>query len=93
MHRNLAYNIYRNQDISIDCTKCDIFGNMSLSGGGKIPADPFPGSQIPPPADVLTLHPDFNFTGLWVGATYVFLYGQVKASADRSISNLIDSTN
>ena len=62
--------VCRNQDLSIDCTKCDIFGNISLSGGGKIPDDLFPGSQIPTPADVLELHPNFNFTGLWVGATF-----------------------
>ena len=61
---------YRNQDLSLDCTKCNVFGNVSLSGGGKIPDDPFPGSEIPTSADVLELHPDFDFTGLWVGATF-----------------------
>ena len=69
-HSEVSYDIRRHQDISISCTNCDISGNLSLSGGGKIPLDLFPNSQIPPGADVLELHPDFNFTGLWVGATF-----------------------
>lgn len=63
-------NVITPEGFSIDCINCDVFGNISLSGGGKIPNDPFPGSQIPTPTDVLEMHPDFDFSGLWVGATF-----------------------
>lgn len=75
------------QDISIDCANCDVFGNFSLSGGGKIPDDDFPGSQIPTPADVLEMHPDFNFDGLWVGATFDDLSAHFAFSFNLTASN------
>ena len=85
-----THGVYRNQDISIDCSHCDVFGNISLSGGGKIPDDPFPGGQIPAPADVLQMHPDFNFSGLWVGATF----DELSAHFDFAISlNASNQTN
>lgn len=78
------------QDLSISCAHCDIFGNISLSGGGKIPDDPFPGSQLPTPPDVLQLHPDFDFSGLWVGATF----DQLSAHFDFTINlNASNQTN
>lgn len=76
-----------NQDFSIDCSHCDVFGNISLSGGGKIPDDPFPGSQIPTPADVLQMHPDFNFSGLWVGATFDELSAHFEFAINLNASN------
>ncbi|KAL9134470.1 MAG: hypothetical protein Q9175_004352 [Cornicularia normoerica] len=76
-----------NQDFSIDCANCDVFGNISLSGGGKIPDDPFPGSQIPTPADVLEMHPDFNFSGLWVGATFDGLSAHFEFNVNLNASN------
>ncbi|CAD6563932.1 MAG: hypothetical protein ASARMPREDX12_007793 [Alectoria sarmentosa] len=76
------------QDLSIDCANCDVFGNFSLSGGGKIPDDPFPGSQIPTPADVLEMHPDFDFSGLWVGATFDELSAHFEFSVNLTASNL-----
>lgn len=86
--RNSRY--HRHQDLSISCAHCDIFGNISLSGGGKIPDDPFPGSQLPTPPDVLQLHPDFDFSGLWVGATF----DQLSAHFDFTINlNASNQTN
>ncbi|CAF9940394.1 hypothetical protein IMSHALPRED_002011 [Imshaugia aleurites] len=76
-----------NQDFSIDCANCDVFGNISLSGGGKIPDDPFPGSQIPTPADVLQMHPDFDFSGLWVGATFDQLSAHFEFTVILNASN------
>ena len=83
--RHLQY--YRHQDLSIACANCDVFGNVSLSGGGKIPDDPFPGSQIPTPADVLEMHPDFNFSGLWVGATFDALSAHFEFTVNLNSSN------
>lgn len=82
-----TYGIYRNQDISIDCAHCNILGNFSLSGGGQIPDDPFPGSQIPTPADVLEMHPDFDFSGLWVGATFDELSAHFEFTVNLNASN------
>ena len=79
--------VYRNQDLSIDCAHCNIFGNLSFSAGGKIPDDPFPGSEIPTPSDVLQMHPNFNFSGLWVGATFDELSAHFDFSVILNASN------
>ena len=55
----------RPQDFSIDCANCSITGEFSLSAGGSIAE-----YTIDTPQDVTELHPDFNFTNFWVGATF-----------------------